>query len=245
MVGKKILVFGATGPLGIYICQKALKNGHQLTIYARNPSKLPAEFFPNSSVKVRDDPDQRLTTNIPNQQVIKGEIDDETLLTSTIKGQEVIISALGPVLSLSSWTVPPGTLTNAYRLIFAGMRQYNVNRIFLMGTPTIVDPQDKGTFISSAAVFALRVMANSAYSEIVSLGKLLDEEAGDLDWTMYRVGNLSNANGNVMASFVGDEGWSLTCFRQDVAGWILGQVGKEVSEFVRARPALSSRKRVV
>jgi hypothetical protein len=179
-----------------------------------------------------------------NKQVVKGEIDNEDLLSSTVEGQDVIISALGPVLSLSSWTVPPGTLTNAYRIVFKAMRKQGVKRIFLMGTPTIHDPKDKGTFTATAAVFALRVMANSAYSEIIALGKLLDEEAGDLDWTMYRVGNLSNAEGVVTASFVGDEGWSLTCFRQDVAGWIVEQLEKEVPEYVRARPALSSNKNV-
>jgi uncharacterized protein YbjT (DUF2867 family) len=51
---KKILVLGATGPLGIYICQKALENGHQLTIYARNPTKLPNEISSNTAVKVCD-----------------------------------------------------------------------------------------------------------------------------------------------------------------------------------------------
>jgi uncharacterized protein YbjT (DUF2867 family) len=52
MAGKKILVLGGTGPLGVYFCQKALANGHQLTIYARNPSKLPEDVSSNAAVNV-------------------------------------------------------------------------------------------------------------------------------------------------------------------------------------------------
>jgi FlaA1/EpsC-like NDP-sugar epimerase len=51
-MGKRILVFGATGPLGIYICQEALKHDHQLTVYARSPQKLPKDVIDHEQTKV-------------------------------------------------------------------------------------------------------------------------------------------------------------------------------------------------
>ena len=49
----KIFVVGATGPLGIFICQEALRRGHSLHIYARNPSKLPKDVSGHADVNVR------------------------------------------------------------------------------------------------------------------------------------------------------------------------------------------------
>jgi hypothetical protein len=171
--------------------------------------------------------------------VIKDELTNEELLISAIEGKDVIVSVLGP----TSRSTPPGTLTNAYRIIFKGMRKFNVKRIFVMGTPTISDPQDKGTYLASTAVFFLRLIANSVYNEMIAIGKLFAEEAKDLDWTMYRVGGLSNAEGEIVVSYVGDKDYSLRVYRPDIAGWIVEQLEKEVPEYVRERPALSSRKK--
>lgn len=52
MAVKKITVFGGTGLMGLLFCQKAVKNGHSLTIYARNPSKIPDDLNSNALVKV-------------------------------------------------------------------------------------------------------------------------------------------------------------------------------------------------
>ncbi len=49
---KRIAVFGGTGVTGALFCRKALEHGHELAIYARNPSKLPNEVNSHSSVKV-------------------------------------------------------------------------------------------------------------------------------------------------------------------------------------------------
>jgi len=52
MSPKQIVVFGGTGIMGLAFCQYALDNGHELTIYARNPSKLPEEVSSKKSAKV-------------------------------------------------------------------------------------------------------------------------------------------------------------------------------------------------
>jgi len=51
-MGKRVLVLGATGPLGIHICEEGLKHGYNLTVYARNPDKLPKDIVEHTNVKV-------------------------------------------------------------------------------------------------------------------------------------------------------------------------------------------------
>jgi uncharacterized protein YbjT (DUF2867 family) len=46
----KLLVFGATGACGKHVVQKALAEGHEVTVFVRNPSKLPDGL--GSQVKV-------------------------------------------------------------------------------------------------------------------------------------------------------------------------------------------------
>jgi uncharacterized protein YbjT (DUF2867 family) len=50
--GKKTLILGATGPLGLAIVQEALKAEHHVTIFARNPSKLQSDILENPEVTV-------------------------------------------------------------------------------------------------------------------------------------------------------------------------------------------------
>jgi uncharacterized protein YbjT (DUF2867 family) len=37
----RVLILGGTGAMGIVLIHRALAAGHLVTIYARNPSKLP------------------------------------------------------------------------------------------------------------------------------------------------------------------------------------------------------------
>jgi putative NADH-flavin reductase len=242
MAPKKIFVLGATGPLGVYFSQEALRRGHSLVIFARNPSKLPKDVSEHTNVKVRCDRQfQQLIRLNTFHQILGGQITDEKLITSAIEGCDVVFSALGPNVSFSNIHVAPGTYTNLYRIIFKAMRKTGAKRLFVMGTPSIVTPKDKQPFTTKLLITALKVALNSVYTEVVATGKLLDDEAQDLDWTMYRVGNLSNDTGvTKAANNVGEGDWSLTTFRPDVATWLLDQIEKETPEYVHEKPALHS-----
>jgi uncharacterized protein YbjT (DUF2867 family) len=50
---KKILILGATGPLGLLTVKEALLRNFEITVYVRNPEKLPAEMKENKSITVR------------------------------------------------------------------------------------------------------------------------------------------------------------------------------------------------
>lgn len=81
------------------------------------------------------------------------------------------------------------------------------------GTPSIQDPNDKKAASATAIVFAIKTFVNSIYKEIVAVGKLFDEEAEDLDWTIYRIGGLTNDRGVLTATYIGHDDWNLATFR--------------------------------
>ncbi len=164
------------------------------------------------------------------------------MLASAIEGSDVIISALGPPYSYSGLQVAPGSYTNTYRAIFKVMRANSIKRIFVMGTPSIHIPEDKYTVTLNLMIWMLRLFANKAWSEVVATGRLLDEEASDLDWTMYRIGNLSNREGiTKAASYIGEGDWCLDTYRPGIAAWLLDQAEKSTLESVRQKPTLYSR----
>jgi putative NADH-flavin reductase len=69
----KLLVLGATGPTGLEVVSQALKAGHEVTVYVRNPEKVQAG-------KVR---------------VVAGDAASGTALERALEGQEAVVSALG------------------------------------------------------------------------------------------------------------------------------------------------------
>ena len=84
-----ILVLGGTGLCGLIFCHTALEAGHALTLYCRNPSKIPADLSSN-----------------PKLTIIQGELNDEEgLKKAAACGAEIFISFAGPTLMKREGTV--------------------------------------------------------------------------------------------------------------------------------------------
>lgn len=84
-----ILLLGGTGLCGIVFTRAALEAGHKLTLYVRNPSKLPSD----------------LSTH-PNLTIIPGELDDTSgLQKAAACGASIFISFAGPTLGKREGTV--------------------------------------------------------------------------------------------------------------------------------------------
>ncbi|KAK5169571.1 uncharacterized protein LTR77_005548 [Saxophila tyrrhenica] len=86
-----ILVFGGTGACGKAFILEALHAGHELTLYARNPSKFSSETTENSGVHV-----------------VKGEFTDIDALRKALDfGPEVLVSFAGPMVPSKGMLDPP------------------------------------------------------------------------------------------------------------------------------------------
>ena len=71
----RVLVIGATGGTGRQLVQQALDQGHQVTAFARRPSKLQIEHA--------------------NLRVVKGDVLDYGSVEAAMRGQSAVLCALG------------------------------------------------------------------------------------------------------------------------------------------------------
>ena len=84
-----ILLLGGTGLCGTLFTQAALQAGHTLTLYVRNPSKLPASLSSNAKLSI-----------------IQGELGDrEGLEKAAACGADTFISFAGPTKGKREGTV--------------------------------------------------------------------------------------------------------------------------------------------
>ena len=78
----KLLVLGGTGGTGKHVVQQALDSGHEVTVFARDPAKV--------------------TIQHARLRVATGDVTDRSALTAAMRGQDVVISAIGRGLSFKS-----------------------------------------------------------------------------------------------------------------------------------------------
>jgi putative NADH-flavin reductase len=111
----KVALFGSTGKSGVLVAKKALAEGHTVTAYARNPSKMMIQHA-------------RLT-------VIQGELSEAARIAELLRGQEAVISLLGPTGKNFG-----DQLTQGMQAIIAGMKAHNVRRSLLLSRRTLSFP---------------------------------------------------------------------------------------------------------
>ncbi|MGH2924055.1 MAG: NAD(P)-dependent oxidoreductase [Solirubrobacterales bacterium] len=98
-----LTVFGATGPSGRLIVERALEQEHSVRAFARNPARLDLEH--------------------PRLEVAAGVVLDQDAVDAAIGGSKAVISCLGIRRGSSKTIVTDGT-----RRILAGMQTHDVRR---------------------------------------------------------------------------------------------------------------------
>lgn len=100
----KIIVFGASGRTGKHLITQALEQGHTVTAFARTPDKI--------------------TTSQNRLRILKGDIHDSTAVELAVKGQDIVLCALGINKDESATALAGGT-----RNIVQAMEKFGVRRI--------------------------------------------------------------------------------------------------------------------
>lgn len=159
----KLLVFGATGPLGRCIVDRALSAGRQVTAFVRAPGQL--------------DPH-------PGLQEAVGDVLDAQAVAAAVAGQDAVISALG-----QSRPSPAGhDLHPGASHIIAAMKAAGVTRLIWISSHGIGDSRGHSGFMFEHIFVPLRLRAEFADKErqeaLVT--------ASDLDWTIVRPARLTN-----------------------------------------------------
>lgn len=104
----KLLVFGATGSSGRQLVQQALKQGHEVTAFARNPDAISA--------------DERLRI------VVGDTTRDAEQIAAVVRGQDAVVSALGRRNTFRS----DNLIARSMHSIVPEMEQAGVRRLVLM-----------------------------------------------------------------------------------------------------------------
>jgi len=215
-----ILVFGATGQTGLDFCALALSpsHNHTLTLYVRNPSKLP----------------EALTSN-PNVTVIQGTFDDEAGLRKAAScGSDVFVSFAGPVARSTGTPV-----TDAMKLLFPLLIENNFKRALVLGTCSFTAPADKGAWKWSASIVLIKIIGGSAFDEFRGLGQFVtSQDVNKIKWTLFRVPFLGNGEEKpVTATFTGTGKDGMFLSRKSIGAWVLKEIGED-SEWVGKAPVL-------
>ncbi|RMD43254.1 hypothetical protein DV735_g1842, partial [Chaetothyriales sp. CBS 134920] len=256
-----ILVLGATGVSGLDFTNLVLSqpDGPKLTLYVRNPSRLPAAVRDAGAGRVR---------------VVKGELNDQAALEKALTADndddarsppvETVISFLGAYVSLQAFVLRTTTtpIADSFPTIFAAMKKAGVKRILALSTPAwlVRVPEHEGVS-SSAASESRGAEALSWYEwllskfpaafipqgnrEMYEIARRVTEEGESggwgLQWTVFRVPHLNSGKGDERVSagyfghgFVG----TMELSRKSLARWALNEI--EVGEWINKTPMLGN-----
>jgi nucleoside-diphosphate-sugar epimerase len=195
----RVLVIGATGGTGRELVQQALAQGHQVTAFVRNPSKLQIEH-----------------TNL---RVAKGDVLDYATVESAMRGQDAVLSALGHKRFLYPNKIQSDGMDNILR----AMKSCDVPRLICETALGIGDTVGRlglpHTFFIMPLILGFYMWDKLRQEELII--------ASDRDWVIVRPGVLTN--GEASGSYrhgpkVGNYFWPVRTARADVAAFMLKQL---------------------
>jgi putative NADH-flavin reductase len=194
----KVLVLGATGGTGRQVVAQTVHEGHDVTVFVRHPERLP----------IRDD----------RVRIIVGDIRSDTAaLADAMRGQDVVVSALGIGGSLK----PDGLIAASVPAILKAMDTEGTRRLIFTSAYGVGETRSQVPFLPRIPI---RLLLGDIYA---------DKEAGEqtlrrsaLDWTIVYPVTLTN--GKLTGRYRAGEQLALTGFptisRADLADFLVKQI---------------------
>jgi putative NADH-flavin reductase len=163
MSHKKLLILGGTRGIGHHVVTQALQAGHEVTVFARTADKIPVQ-------------DHRL-------HLVAGTVTDGSRLSQAVRGQDVVISALGQGMSLKADSL----IQRSVPVILSAMQVQRVRRLIFTSALGV------GDSIADAPLFSrmmVRFLLKDIYADKI-VGEALIRRS-DLDWTLVQPPQLTN-----------------------------------------------------
>lgn len=210
----RIALFGATGSTGKFLIQEALRQGHSLSVYARDAQKLQA-FHGQIDVVV-------------------GNLEDKDAITACLRGSDAVISALGPNGFKVQGDRP---VMHGLTHIIAAMKQANIRRLIQISTAAYRDPKDGFAFNVRAFALLFQIIARKGFEDIRATAELIAKS--DLEWTLVRIPNLQDgpAAGAIETGWYGKARLGMKLSRGNLAKFLVEQVSD--TQFIRAAPGIA------
>lgn len=194
----KLTIFGASSATGKQLLEKALSNGHEVTAFVRDETRLGIAH--------------------PNLRVLCGDALKYEDVEAAVQGCEAVLSTLGPKGK------PAVMAAESTRHILKAMEKHHVKRIILVSVAGIDVPQDRRgkSLIDSLLKFVLRDVFVDRQNQLSVLA------SSNVDWVAVRVPRLTDeaAKGTVKAFFgKPSPAWKIT--RADLADFMLAQLSSD------------------
>jgi len=205
----KVIVFGSTGGTGRLLVSRALEEGHEVTAFARDAAAL----------------EER-----PGLTIFQGATADAGAVDRAVAGQDAVLCALGG----RPWRRRARVCSSAMRNIVSSMTRHGVRRIIAISTFGAGDTRPRVDWFARNVLFGLILRSEVADKE--AMEDLLT--ATDLDWTVVRVGILTDdvARGAWRAADDDSIRGMGKIARADVAAFMVGQL--QPTTWLRRKPAL-------
>ncbi|KAF5023532.1 hypothetical protein F66182_4399 [Fusarium sp. NRRL 66182] len=232
MSSSAVLVLGGTGPAGICLLRELIYRNHKVVAYARNAQKIPEDV-----------------ASSPLIEIIQGQLNDAEALDTAVSKTNVVVSILGP--TSNSRSADPDVLADFYKsFLFPAMRKHGVKRIIAMGTVSLYAPEDGFSFIRSAFVLFVRLVMNGAYNAIVNIARAFENDAKDLDWTIFRIAVIPGGSdkeswekdrldGKTFIGSIGQKGQALVQPRAALARSLVDGVEGALDDWIQKMPVVT------
>ncbi|MBC6459118.1 NAD(P)-dependent oxidoreductase [Actinomadura sp. HBU206391] len=207
----RILLFGATGPLGRSISETALRDGHEITEFVCMPGRL-------------DQRHERLT-------VITGDVLDTASVTAVIPGHDAVVGAVG-----QSKQAPAGMFRHpALEPVIEAMKTHQVPRLVWVSAHGVGDSRGCSGLVFEHVLRPLLWRAEYADKEHQETAV----RNSGLDWTIVRPARLTGglATGRYRAAERIKLLWRSHISRADVADFVVGELHKQ--DHLRRCPTLT------
>jgi putative NADH-flavin reductase len=195
----KILVLGATGATGRHLLDQALAKGHEVTALVRESAKI--------------------SITHPRLVVVSGKPDVAADLERTVRGQDAVLSALGPRRGNDP------IVAEVAGVLVPAMHEAGVKRLIWLSAAGVGDSAKQ--LIAASFVFGriiLPLFLRKPYANHERAETIV--RASQLDWTIARPVELVDrpTGRSVTASAPDNRIVGLKIARQDVAAFMLGEL---------------------
>ncbi|SEW25177.1 NAD(P)-dependent oxidoreductase [Chitinophaga arvensicola] len=210
----KLLIFGATGGTGRELVTQALRQGHTVTAFVRNPSLVQQQH--------------------PQLTIVKGDVLDYNTIEPAIAGHDAVLSAIGMPANKTGVLRSEGTRNIIRAMEKKGLKRFICQTSLGYGDSREVLNRTPFIFKYIIVPFILKKgFADHALQEQYIKGS-------SLDWVIVRPGNLTDGEltGRYRYGFAPtDPNITVKVSRADVADFMLKQLND--SRFIHQTPGIS------
>jgi len=207
----KIVVFGASGGMGIKVVEQALDAKHIVTAFLRTPSKI--------------------ATQHPNLTLFQGDVMNTAAVENAIAGQEVVISVLH-----TTRPPVPGMMEIAAKNIISAMQKHGVRRIISTTGAAVPQPEDQPKVGDRLINALINIFDKNFVVDSSANVKVIQDS--DLDWTIARFPRLMDGahTGKYRVAYLG-KGSGTQITRADGADFVLKELIEK--KWLRKAPVVS------